>query len=149
MLNPGDIERSDEVFQEMGESLAKAYHPSEFSIRAFAEARGWVRSDAPAHVRGSSTFVMAVVRPSTGPQYRFMIQREDALSADTHDSVMAFLTGHDFSTFESTDGKSYCYQFIPQRGASPARTKKWEAGTLSGEIVNEGPPVAATPRPAL
>ena len=138
MLNPGDIARSDTVFNALGDSLAKAYHPAEFSIMAFIESRGWVRSGAPAHARCSGTFVMAEVHPSNAPPYRFMIQREDALGADTHESIVTYIKRHDFSEFERTDGKGYYYQFIPRWGGDPAQTKEWEAGKLGGEIVKDG-----------
>jgi len=144
MLNPGDIERSDLVFNALGESLAKTYHPAEFSIGAFIEARGWVRTGASAYVRRSGTFVMAEVHPSNAPPYRFMIQREDALGADTHQSVVGFINRHDFSQFERTDGKSYYYQLMPRLGGGPARTKEWQAGRLGGEIVKDGATGAAS-----
>ena len=87
MLTAGDIERSEEVFNALGDQLAKAYHPAEFSIRAFVQARGWVRNGPPAYVKHTATFVMAEVHPSNAPPYRFMIQREDALDADTHENL--------------------------------------------------------------
>jgi hypothetical protein len=134
MLTAGDIERSDEVFKALGEKLASAYHPAEFSIRAFIEACGWVRNGPPEYVKFTGTFVMAEVRPSNASPYRFMIQREDALDADSHENVLAFIKRHDFSEFERTDGKSYYYQFIPQLGEGPGQTKKWEAGKLGQDI---------------
>jgi len=148
MLSSGDIERSDTVFFAMGESLGKAYHAADFSIGAFIEARGWVRTGSPAYVRCSGTFVMAEVHPPNAPQYRFMIQREDALRADTHEGLMAFITGHDFSKFERTDDKNYFYQFIPRWGENPPHTKEWEAGKLGGETVNGGAAGATSPERA-
>jgi len=138
MLTARDIERSDEVFSALGESLARAYHPAEFSIRAFIEACGWVRHGPPEYVKFTGTFVMAEVRPSNAPPYRFMIQREDALDADTHEQVLAFIKSHDFSEFERTDGKSCYFQFIPQLGESPGQTRKWEAGKLGRDLETFG-----------
>jgi len=149
MLNPGDIERSDVVFHTLGESLARTYHPAEFSIHAFVEARGWVRGGGPLYSRSSGTFVVADVHPSNATPYRFMIQREDALGADTYESVMAYIGGHDFKEFERTDGKSYYHQLIPRRGGSPAHIKEWEAGKLGGEIVKESATAATLSKHAF
>jgi len=138
MLSAGDIERSEEVFNALGERLAKSYHPAEFSIRAFAEARGWVRKGPPVYVEYTGSFVMVEVNPSNAPPYRFMIQREDALDADTHENVLAYIKRHDFSEFERTDGKSYYYQYIPQLGEGPGQMREWEAGKLGGDIAMFG-----------
>ena len=134
MLSVGEIERSEEIFNALGEQLAVSYHPAEFSIRAFAELRGWVRNGPPAYLKSAGSFVMAEVRPSNAPPYRFMIQREDALDAETHENVLAYLKRQDFSEFERTDSKSYCYQYIPLLGEGPGRTREWETGKLGGNI---------------
>ena len=135
MLTVEDIERSEKIFNALGEQLAITYHPGEFSIRAFAELRGWVRNGPPAYVKSTGSFVMAEVHPQNAPAYRFMIQREDALDAETHQNVLAYLERHDFSVFERTDGKSYFYQYIPQLGEEGlGRTREWERGKLGGNI---------------
>lgn len=144
MLTAGDIERSEEIFNALGEQLAITYHPAEYSIRAFAQARGWVRKGPPVYVKHTGSFVMAEVHPSTAPPYRFMIQREDALDAETHQNVLAYLKSHDFSKFERTDGKSFYYQFIPQLGESSGQTKEWEAGKLDEYIEISGTTAATS-----
>ncbi len=138
MLSADDIERSEEVFNALGDQLAIAYHPAQFSIRAFAELRGWVRNGPPAYVKCSGSFVMAEIQPSNAPPYRFMIQREDALDAETNENVVAYLRRHDFSAFERTDGKNYCYQYIPQLGEGPGRTREWETGKLGVNFATSG-----------
>ena len=144
MLKVGEVERSEKVFNALGAKLAESYRPAQFSIQAFCQAQGWVRNGPPEYAKHNGEFLMAEVHPPKAPAYRFMIQREDALGADTHQSVVGFINRHDFSQFERTDGKSYYYQLMPRLGGGPARTKEWEAGRLGGEIVKDGATGAAS-----
>lgn len=138
MLTVEDIERSEKVFNALGEKLAEAYHPAEFTIRAFVETRGWVRKGPPVYAESTGTFVIAEINPANAAPYRFIIQREDALDAGTHSSVLAFIESHDFSEFERADGKKYCYQFTPQPGEGLGQTRQWETGKLGVDTVANG-----------
>ena len=144
MLSAGEIERSEKIFNALGDRLALCYSPAEFSIRAFSQARGWVRKGPPVYVKHIGQFLMAEIQPAAAPAYRFMIHREDALDIETHESVLAHIESLDFSAFESTDGKSVYYQFIPSRGGCPEETKRWLAGEIYGELMKDRETIATS-----